>query len=111
MIAPQIVMVDAPRVRRDDPETSHRAGDRSADSIPAVKAAVISLVAEHGALTGSEINTLYAENRVDHDWPVVHWDTPRKRAGELAEDRLLNILNADHPRGTESEYTLLGAIR
>lgn len=105
---PQILPDDSPRVRRADPITSHLAADRSQHSIPAVKDAVLSLLHEEGALPGSELNRLYQLRAERRGWPLpLHFDSPRKRAGELAVDGLVQILNGDAPRGTEREYALL----
>ena len=95
---------DTPRARVTDPVTSHMAADRSAASKHAVREAVVTLVRQEGTLTGSEINRLYNLRADRYGWPLVHFDSPRKRAGELAADGLLTILNVDAPRGTESEY-------
>lgn len=99
---------DGPRARRSDPLQSHVAADKSQETITAVKAAVLLLVRQKGALDGAELNELYAARRDRNGWPMVHWDSPRKRAGDLHRDGQLKVLNADAPRGTAAEYTLLG---
>lgn len=106
MIAPQIVMVDAPRVRRDDPLSSHIAGDKSARTIEQVKDAVIALVRQEGELSGAELNDLYSLRASRHGWDDCAWDSPRKRAGELVKDGRLEVVNPACPRGTPHIYTI-----
>lgn len=96
-----------PRTRRKDGRTSHLAGDRSQDSIPAVNQAVLTMVRQEGPMTGSELNRLYQVRADRSHWPMpLHFDSPRKRAGELAVAGLLVIVNEDDPRGTERVYAL-----
>ena len=99
---------DNPRARKSDPLTSHMAGDRSSVNVKAVKKELLVIIGRRGSLTGSEANTLYREAalRSEGGLPVVAWDSPRKRLGELAADKLLVVLNEDHPRGTETVYAL-----
>lgn len=100
--------VDSPRTRRTDPATSHRAGDKSAETITEVKRALLELVRTRGTLTGSQANVLYREMalRPGSGLSVVAWDSPRKRLGELAAEKVLVALNPDHVRGTETVYGL-----
>jgi len=56
----------------------------------ATKRAVLTLVLQEAELPGSEINDLYRARRDRHGWGTVAYDTPRKRAGELAEDGFLS---------------------
>lgn len=102
---------DGPRARRDDPAASHVAADQSEASAGAVKAIILTLVFEHGALTGQELNDLYRERWVAEGWPQVSYDSPRKRAGDLQRAGRLRILNHDNwhdGRGEPAQYTLLG---
>lgn len=89
---PQIAMTgDHPRARRGDKLTSHAAADASSRHIHETKLRVLHLVNAHVSLTGSQINDLYHANVTKFGWKPLHFDTPRKRAGELAElDFLLN---------------------
>lgn len=95
---------DTPRARRADPITSQRAADKSAETRSQVEAAVLFLLGRGAVLTGKKINRLYEVQQVQRGWPEVAWDTPRKRAGDLARDGLLEIVNPGAPRGTEQEY-------
>lgn len=88
---PQIIMVgDSPRVRRSNPVTSHIAADASAVHLHETKRRVLQIVNTHGSLVGSEINEQYQLMAARMNWRRVAWDTPRKRAGELAEDGFLD---------------------
>ena len=98
---------DSPRARRNDALSSHVGGDRSAVQKQHVADAVYLLIAQEGALDGAEINRLYQLRKRRNKWPLnIHFDSPRKRAGELAADGLVVILNADAPRGTPHVYAL-----
>lgn len=80
-----------PRVGRDAPIQSHMAADRSQRTMHATKRAVLELVLQKGELAGSELNALYLLRASRHGWGKVAPDTPRKRAGELAQDGFLSI--------------------
>jgi hypothetical protein len=65
------------------------------------------LIGQEGSLPGSELNRLYSLRAPGNGWPEnIHFDSPRKRAGELVVDGLLVVLNEGDPRGTEHEYAL-----
>jgi hypothetical protein len=65
------------------------------------------LIAQEGSLDGAEINRLYQLRKRRNKWPLdIHFDSPRKRAGELAADGHVVILNLDDPRGTPHVYAL-----
>lgn len=88
---PQIIMLgDSPRARKSDPVTSHIAADASAVHLHETKQRVLQIVDTHGSLVGSEINEQYQLMAARMNWRRVAWDTPRKRAGELAEDGFLD---------------------
>lgn len=107
IIPPRILPDDTARTRRTDKANSHLAGDRSSPTIKAVKLAVLAMVKQKGPVGGSELNRLYQVLAEACGWPLpLHFDSPRKRAGELAADGFLAIVNEDHPRGTETEYVL-----
>lgn len=107
---PQIVMNgDKARAGRNDPETSHRAADRSQKNLHETREAVLKLVAIHEPVTGSGINEQYSVLAGRPGYPDVHPDSPRKRAGELAEDGLLTVTR--DKRGTEGVYRLTDAGR
>ena len=80
-----------PRVGRDAPIQSHMAADRSQRTMHATKRAVLELVLQEGELAGSELNHLYLVRASHHGWGKVAPDTPRKRAGELAQVGFLSI--------------------
>lgn len=107
---PQIVMNgDHARVGRNDPVTSHIAADVSQRSIKQTKIAVLELVMQEGELVGSEINDLYRLRASRHGWGRIAFDTPRKRAGELAEDGYLDIVDQRPAEGNhlpESTYAI-----
>lgn len=84
------VGIDAPRARKSDRAQSHLAADRSQRTMHATKRAVLLLVLQEVELPGNEINDLYRDRRDRYDWGPVAYDTPRKRAGELAEDGYLS---------------------
>lgn len=92
---PIVTAGDTARARRTDPETSHAAADKSAKGLSRLRVAVLRLIGgfEDG-LTGSAINGIYqARNTVWGDvYPKCHPDSPRKRAGELAEDGFLDVV-------------------
>lgn len=108
---PQIVMVgDSARTGADDPFTSHLAGDVSAANLAVSMMHVLELVQAHGPLVGSELNRRYRDEFNKTEW--VSWDSPRKRAGELADRGLLvrrppRIGDGVTPE-TEYELTLVG---
>lgn len=95
---------DTARARRSDPLPSHVAADKSASSRRIVRDAVLVLLRQEGQLDGSDLNALYAASRGWRGWPVVHFDSPRKRAGELAREGVLEVVNPDDPRGTPAVY-------
>jgi hypothetical protein len=97
---------DTARTRGTDPLSSHVGGDVSAANRLAVRDAVMLLLMQEGSLTGQELNDLYELRATRQSWPPVHVDSPRKRAGELAAEGFLVILNADDPRGTPHEYAI-----
>lgn len=86
---------DTARARRTDPATSHLAADKSGKGLSALRVAVLRLVGgfEDG-LTGSAINGIYqARHTVWGDvYPKCHPDSPRKRAGELADGGFLDVV-------------------
>lgn len=95
-----------PRARRHDPLSSHVAADRSSVTRRPVADAVLWLVAHYGPMNGADLCDRYMSMRRVQQWPVVAYESPRKRAGELAADGDLVVLNADDPRGTAHVYDL-----
>lgn len=90
---PQIVTEgDTARARRSDPITSHIAADVSKRSMRQTKVAVLEIVLQEGEIVGSELNELYRLRSSRHGWGRIAFDTPRKRAGELADDGYLEVV-------------------
>lgn len=100
---PMITDGDTPRTRKSDPVNSHHAADRSQVALKPTKQAVLDLVGAFGALTGADINSFYARYQSGYSFPIAKYDTPRKRAGELAADGFL-IDTGNNP--TEAEWVL-----
>jgi len=86
---------DTPRAKRKGSRSSHAGADRSAGTRQRVLDAVYQIVKDCGPLNGNEINAVYLRRAGGEGWPAVHFDTPRKRAGELAADNILVITNPD----------------
>ena len=103
----QAMALDGPgaMTRKTDNVMSHKAADRAAVNRRAVLEKVLYLVRSAGPLTGAEINDAYARLQQQHptDLPRVAWDTPRKRAGELAKADLIEYVT-DGVRGHEGIY-------
>jgi len=103
----QAMVLDGPgpMARRSDNVMSHRAADRVAVKRRAVLEKVLYLVRTTGPLRGSEINEAYDRLQRQHpdELPRVAWDTPRKRAGELAKADLIEYVT-DGVRGHEGLY-------
>lgn len=108
----EAIGLEPSRVRRTDPVTSHQAADKSARGISKLRYAVLITVATFGstAPVGSEINERYKELRKGDPikFPKAHPDSPRKRAGELADALLLDV--KEHREGLfgndEAAYAL-----
>lgn len=79
-----------PRVRATDRLTSHIAADKSQAGLHETKNRILELVGMNGPLVGTQLNALYRKATTHRGWRVVGWDTPRKRAGELAVDGYLD---------------------
>ena len=105
---PQIVMLgDTARTRKSDPLTSHLAGDVSAHGLHDAKRRVLELVKLHAPVTGSEVNDLYRLTADRLGWHRLAWDSPRKRASELARDGFLEVVGTQTAAGNnlpESAY-------
>ena len=98
---------DTPRARRSDPEASHVAADRSSRSRERVRDAVLEILREDGPMTGGEMNEAYMTWRVSNPrtFPRCHFDTPRKRLGEAADEALVDVIDHRH-RTVEAVYRL-----
>lgn len=106
MSAPQIVMNgDTARARKSDPLASHAAADKSAATRGQVHEAVVQLITEYGPMNGLALNNMYREVHIFRGWPVVAFESPRKRAAELVGTRLY-VVNPLDPRGTPAIYAL-----
>jgi len=95
-----------PRARLTDPISSHVAADESGKTRQAVADAVVHMLLQRGPLTGRELNEGYTIAHLIYGWPTVAFDSPRKRAGELAREGFIVVLNPDDPRGTPHIYAL-----
>lgn len=98
---------DAPRARRTDRVTSHIAADATQATIKVTKRRVLQIVLQEGPILGSELNDLYELRAARNDWHPIHRDSPRKRAGELAEDGFLDASETHQSAGNhlpEAEY-------
>jgi hypothetical protein len=99
---------DEPRARATDPVQSHRAADRSARSRDAVFGEVLRLVHAHGPMTGVELNDLYRGHHPGPGDPLrVAYDSPRKRAAELADRGLLSRVGEGDSAGHADVYLYL----
>jgi len=98
---PMLLAGDTPRARSTDHTTSHRAADRSQKTLPRVRMAVLDILRLRGPLTGNELNDAFHNGTKNYG--KAHWDSPRKRAGEMAED---GLLTADRSNGSEAVYDL-----
>lgn len=104
---PRIRPDDTARARLADPLSSHVAADQSQASIKDVRAAVMHILTNVvDVADGLALNALYRELQDKHGWRQCAIDSPRKRAGELAADGFLVIVNRNDPRGTPHLYTL-----
>jgi len=83
---------DTARAHLKDPVQSHMAADRSQATKKDVARRVLEIVAgSWREMDGNEINAAYAVQ-----YPgTAHFDSPRKRAGELASDGLLFARRVD----------------
>ena len=98
---------DTPRTRKTDPLTSHVAGDVSQHGLRDAKQRVLQLVSVHAPVTGSELNDLYRLTADRVGWRRLAWDSPRKRASELARDGFLEVVGTQISPGNnlpESAY-------
>jgi hypothetical protein len=105
---------DAPRARRTDRATSQIAADASARSLHETKQRVLLIVLQEGPIIGAEINDLFDLRAARNGWQPIHVDSPRKRAGELAADGLLEIVgDRVNPRNhlPEAAYSITDAGR
>jgi hypothetical protein len=88
---PLFVDDDIPRARRSDPVTSHIAADATQAGLKEAKLRVLTLVAQHQPVAGSHLNDLYRLHGSRMNWKRLAFDSPRKRAGELAADGYLEV--------------------
>lgn len=105
-LLPMILPDDSARSRRSDPTTSHMAADRSAHTLTKLRLAVLALVRQEPLAVGSELNEMYRLRFERNGWPKAAWDSPRKRAGELAEDGLLLVVGV---RAGERQFVISAA--
>ena len=91
---------DEPRVRATDPEPSHLAADRSQKHLSQSQSIVLSIFRARGNFTDSELDTHYELLCRSQGWPVVKFDTPRKRRSQLTARDLI----VDSGERRENEY-------
>ena len=96
--------------RATDPGTSHEAAEAVVANLTELRLAVLQLVSIYGASSSSRINRLYQAHRHGRAWPHAAPDSPRKRAGWLADPAhgLLEVVGrAKGPNGvSESVYAV-----
>lgn len=100
---------DTARTRKSDPHTSHVAGDRSQRGMHESKRRILQLVRMHEPICGSDLNDQYRISASRLNWKTLAWDSPRKRAGELADDGFLEVVDERLSSGNhslESVYAL-----
>lgn len=106
---PEIVMADdSARTRKSDPITSHVAGDNSQRNLHESKRRVLELVKVHAPVTGRELNDLYSLAASRLNWKRIHFDSPRRRAGELAKDGYLEVVGTQIADGNNSPEAAYG---
>ena len=99
-------------VREQDPVTSQEAARDTAVRVKAVREGVLELVRIYHRISASQINAQYEIRREGRGWARAAHDSPRKRAGELADPRrgLLYLAVVDTAIGengrAESVYAL-----
>lgn len=105
MPTPRMIVIDGDkaRTRKTDPTTSHKAGDTSQKTLKAAKVAVLTIVRDNPGVTGTALNELYVFARSRHSWmPQLAFDSPRKRASDLAADGYLEMVD-DGRRGRNNQ--------
>ena len=109
MLPPPMFELDGPRSRGTDPVQSHLAEDRAKHGLTDLRYRVLHLVAFQGRpVGGNDLNELYAEAGRSNGWARVHFDSPRKRAGELAAAGYLDVYrhDAEGRHLPEAEYVI-----
>lgn len=87
---PRILHEDSPRAGLRHPVQSHMAADRSQPGLKDAKRRVLRLVANFGPqVPGTVLNEVYPEYARKNGWKRLAYDSPRKRAGELAVEKFL----------------------
>jgi len=91
MPPPLFVDDDIPRARLSDPVTSHIAADATQTALKEAKVRVLHLVQLHQPVAGSQLNELYRLTASRLNWKPLAFDSPRKRAGELAAEGYIEV--------------------
>ncbi len=86
----ELLAGSGPRARATDKLTSHIAADASQLHLHEAKHRILELVAVHQPIVGTELNELYRLASARMNWRRLAFDSPRKRAGELAVDGFLD---------------------
>lgn len=106
---PMIYGNDSPRAGKDHPVQSQMAADRSQPGLNEARRRILRLVAEFGPqIPGTRLNEEYPGYAARNGWKRLAYDSPRKRAGELAADGLLrkDLRDAAGNHRPEGLYTL-----
>lgn len=99
---------DAPRARATDPAQSHIAADVSQAGLKDAKARVLQLVRDHAPVAGSHLNDLYRLAASRLNWKPLAYDSPRKRAGELATEGYLAVVRVGIAEGNHLPEAIYG---
>jgi len=99
---------DTPRARSTDPATSHLAADVSQAGLKEAKLRVLELVRVHQPVAGSHLNEIYRVEAPRCGWKPLAYDSPRKRASELAADGYLEIVDRSTSDGNHLPEAIYG---
>lgn len=70
--------------RTTDPDTSHEAvAGQPLNKLRSIVLGIYADAAGDRGMTDSELDAYYANNRELRDWPMVRYETPRKRRSDL----------------------------
>lgn len=94
--------------RESDPSTSKAGAEAATFSMTALRHAVLELINERPRSVGSELNGRYTDVALLRGYPRTHWDSPRKRAGDLHRAGLVRVvgIRTVETNRPESEYEI-----
>jgi hypothetical protein len=101
---------DSPRVRRDDPLTSHLAADKSQRYLATVRQRVLAIIAMMGPLAAFEVCDIYARDAEVLGWPRVHHESPRKRMSDMKRDGILVDTDKTRVNAEGSPETVVAVV-